>query len=68
MLTGFSHNAVSPFGMLCKVPIVICSRCLDVSPSYIYLGGGLVDVKLGIALDEFIRAVDPIIGKVSEAR
>lgn len=29
-LSGFKHNGVSPFGMAANVPIVVCSRCIEV--------------------------------------
>ncbi len=51
-----------------NVPIVLCNRVAAVSPSFIYLGGGEVDVKLGLSLEDFKRLCDPIIGSVSDAR
>ena len=45
-LSGFQHNGVSPFGMHQDIPIVICSHCLDVQPSYLFMGGGKVDIKV----------------------
>lgn len=68
LLTGFNHNAVSPFGLLSKIPIVICSQCCQVNPSYIYLGGGDVHVKLGISIEDFKRSTNAIVGRVSEPR
>jgi hypothetical protein len=46
----------------------MCSRLLSLKPSYIYLGGGEVDVKLGLGLDEFVRVHKPVVGSVSEGR
>ena len=63
------HNAVTPFGMLTPdIPVVLCTRCTEVNPRYIYLGGGQVDVKLGLPLADFIRATNPIIATVSHLR
>ena len=45
-LSGFQHNGVSPFGMHHDIPIVICSHCLEVQPSYLFMGGGKVDMKV----------------------
>jgi hypothetical protein len=83
-LSGYKHNAVTPFGMTTErskdgvvvesglriknVPVVICSRLQNIRPSYIYLGGGEVNVKLGLGLSDFIRVHQPIIGNVSEGR
>ena len=67
-LTGYYHNAVSPFGLAYNLPIVICKRCVELDPSYLYLGGGEVDVKLGISVSDLIQGLKPIIGKISHPR
>lgn len=67
-LTGFEHNAVSPFGMLTDIPIIICQHALEVSPSYLFLGGGEVDVKLGISVHDLVRAANPIVGHITDPR
>jgi hypothetical protein len=54
--------------MVNRIPVVVCSRLGSVRPSYIYLGGGEVDVKLGLGLDDFVRVLCPIIGNVSDER
>jgi prolyl-tRNA editing enzyme YbaK/EbsC (Cys-tRNA(Pro) deacylase) len=65
-LTGFLHNAVSPFGLRKPLPIVLCQRCADLN--YIYLGGGEPDLKLGIAIEDLIRGLNPIITMVSHQK
>ena len=67
-LTGYSHNAVTPFGMNSNIPVVICTNCLKVTPPLIFLGGGEIDVKLGITLDDFMNAAKPIVGHISHMR
>ena len=67
-LGGFDHNAVSPFGLLNDLPIVICKRCVDMKNSYLYMGGGKVDVKLGISVSDFLRSTGAIVGTVSTLR
>ena len=67
-LSGFIHNGVTPFGMLHDVPIVICRNCLDVQPAYLFMGGGKVDIKLGISAADFVRSTDAIVGKLSSLR
>jgi prolyl-tRNA editing enzyme YbaK/EbsC (Cys-tRNA(Pro) deacylase) len=66
---GFKHNAVTPFGMTnSNIPVVICSNCINMKASYIYLGGGKVNVKVGMPLADFIKATNPIIANVSQSR
>jgi prolyl-tRNA editing enzyme YbaK/EbsC (Cys-tRNA(Pro) deacylase) len=67
-LSGFSHNAVSPFGMVSDIPIVICRRCTEVQPAYLFMGGGEVDLKLGISVSDFLRATNAIVGELSTPR
>ena len=68
-LTGFSHNSVSPFGLVSKIPVVLCQRIITtVNPRYIYLGGGEVDLKLGISIQDFMTALNPIVGVISNPR
>ena len=67
-LGGFDHNAVSPFGLLNNLPIVVCKRCVDVKYPYLYMGGGKVDVKLGISVSDFLRSTGAYVGTVSTLR
>jgi len=67
-LTGFTHNAVCPFGLLNKIPVVLSTACVSVKPGYIYMGGGAVNVKLGLSTQDFIKATGAIIADVSEPR
>lgn len=68
-LTGYGHNGVSPFGMLEKsIPIIICKSILSVRPMFIWMGGGHKDLKLGMAVSEFVNALDAIVLDVSEPR
>lgn len=43
-LTGFKHNAVSPFGLRKEFTVIIAKACVDVPFGYIYLGAGKCDV------------------------
>lgn len=67
-LTGYKHNAVSPFGLVEDIPIVICKNCVEMSTPYLYLGGGKVDVKVGLSVHDFVRSTKPIVGVISRAR
>lgn len=70
-LTGFGHNAISPFGFtgpFPNIPIVICNRCLEVKPPLLYLGGGEVDVKVLLPLSDLLKATNAIVGLITEPR
>lgn len=68
-LSGFGHNAISPYGMLNKnIPVIVCSRCLEVQPSLLYLGGGKVDVKLLISIGELLRSLNAYTGLITDER
>jgi len=69
-LTGYGHNGVSPFGMLdSTIPIIVCKNIVEnVWPKFIWMGGGDKDWKLGMAVTEFISALNAIVLDVSEPR
>ena len=67
-MTGFLHNAVCPFGIATPIPILICASCLQLSPPFIWMGGGEVDVKLGIPVKDFIRATGSLVADISQPR
>ncbi|KAL2634663.1 hypothetical protein R1flu_006142 [Riccia fluitans] len=60
-LTGFEHNAVTPFGMLTNIPVILSDAIVRLQPEYFWLGGGEVDLKLGIRTQDFIRILNPFI-------
>ncbi len=69
-LSGFGHNGIAPFGFSSgkQIPIVVCSRCIEVKPPLLYLGGGKVDVKLLIPISDLLRATNAICGLITETR
>ena len=67
-LTGFEHNAVCPFGSLLTIPMVLCESCLRTSPQFLWMGGGEVDLKLGLSAIDFVRATGAIVADISEPR
>lgn len=68
-LTGYAHNGVSPFGLIDRsIPIVVCKSILEARPSFIWMGGGDKDWKLGMSINEFIQAVNGIVLDISEPR
>jgi prolyl-tRNA editing enzyme YbaK/EbsC (Cys-tRNA(Pro) deacylase) len=69
-LTGFLHNAVTPFGMTETVPIIIAKAIVgDPEMSrFIWMGGGHVHLKIGVAATEFLDAMKPLVLDVTEPR
>lgn len=67
-MTGFLHNAVCPFGMTTPIPVILCASCLQLSPPFLWMGGGEVNVKLGIPVSDFIRATDALVADLSDPR
>ncbi|KAG6549064.1 hypothetical protein Mapa_009507 [Marchantia paleacea] len=60
-LTGFEHNAVTPFGMVSDIPVILSDAIVHLQPEYFWLGGGEVDLKLGLRTQDFIRILNPFI-------
>ena len=68
-LTGYVHNSVTPFGLRDeKVPIVLAADVAKVRPAFMWMGGGHVDLKLGMAVEEFVKGTDAIVADVSDPR
>lgn len=67
-MSGFKHNAVTPFGMNSFIPVIICENCTKMNPSFIYLGGGKVDIKLAMPIRDFIKSTNAIVGLISNSR
>ena len=54
-LTGFPFNGVTVFGGKIEMPIIVCKVLLDgPQASYIWLGGGEVDLKLRIPVPQLM--------------
>lgn len=68
-VTGFVHNSVTPFGLLePSVPIVLSKAVMDVNPAFIWMGGGHVNLKLGMAVGQLVDALDAFILDVSDTK
>ena len=68
-LTGYSHNAVTPFGVLeqASLPIVLAETIVT-SNKFMWMGGGHIHLKLGCSVSEFRSVLQPIVGDVSNPR
>lgn len=68
-LTGYSHNAVTPFGMLVDVPIIFSKAILDSDMTqFIWMGGGHTCLKLGLSVSDFILSKEPLVLDVTDPR
>ncbi|KAH7549601.1 hypothetical protein JRO89_XS13G0055000 [Xanthoceras sorbifolium] len=60
-LTGYEHNAVTCIGMKTDIPVILDEAIVKLNPDFFWLGGGEIDLKLGIKTPEFIKFVKPFI-------
>ncbi|XP_010541184.2 PREDICTED: uncharacterized protein LOC104814709 [Tarenaya hassleriana] len=64
-LTGYEHNAVTCIGMKTDIPVILDEAIVRLRPDYFWLGGGEVDLKLGVRTSEFLDFVKPFIVRCS---
>lgn len=57
VLTGFIHNSMAPIGMATLLPTIVDSSILELKPSFVWLGGGHVQVKLGCKASEMPQSL-----------
>jgi len=67
-LTGFIHNGVCPYGLKISLPVVICQRCINVSPPLVWMGGGHPRIKLRVSAADFLRSTGALSLLVSQPR
>ncbi|KAL6556893.1 hypothetical protein OROHE_006769 [Orobanche hederae] len=60
-LTGFEYNGVTCIGMKTDIPVILDEPIVKLNPDFFWLGGGEVDLKIGIRTPEFIDYVKPFI-------
>ncbi|XP_010919525.1 uncharacterized protein [Elaeis guineensis] len=60
-LTGYVHNAVTCIGMEADIPVILDEAIAKLDPDFFWLGGGEVDLKLGIRTSQFISAINPFV-------
>ncbi|XP_076953137.1 uncharacterized protein LOC143627129 [Bidens hawaiensis] len=66
-LTGFEHNGVTCVGMKTDIPVILDEAIVKLQPDYFCLGGGEIDLKLGIRTSEFINFTKPFIVNCSSS-
>ncbi|ORC89475.1 YbaK/aminoacyl-tRNA synthetase-associated domain-containing protein [Trypanosoma theileri] len=64
-LTGFSHGAVAPFGTTTEIPVILSDRITQLSPPVFWMGGGHVDCKVRVDVEEFLEVVKPIVAAIT---
>lgn len=65
-MTGFKRNAITPIASYTKIPIILSQGIYDLNPNFFWLGGGEVDVKIELSVDEFVKHYNPIIAYISD--
>ncbi|ESQ55792.1 hypothetical protein EUTSA_v10026162mg [Eutrema salsugineum] len=60
-LTGFERNAVTCVGMKTNIPVILDEAITKLRPNFFWLGGGEIDLKLGVRTSEFLDFVKPFI-------
>ena len=51
------NNAITPFFMKPggqKLPILLSEKIAKLDPSYFWMGGGRLELKMGISVEEFV--------------
>ena len=55
-MTGFSFNSIGPYLMKSKdLLIIFPSKLYDIYPQYFFLGGGELELKVGVNIDDFMK-------------
>ncbi|CAL4886238.1 unnamed protein product [Urochloa decumbens] len=64
-LTGFVHNGVTCIGMETNIPVIVDEAITKLDEDFFWLGGGEVDLKLGMRTSQFLSAFSPFVVKCS---
>lgn len=65
-LSGFGHNAVSPIGCKERLPIIIASTITQLEPDFFWMGGGEVDLKLGMRAKDFVEQYGALVADITD--
>lgn len=65
-ITGYTHNSVTPFGLLEPVQVVLTHEVVPLK--FFWMGGGHVHVKVGVAVSDFCKSLSPIVADISQPR
>ena len=66
-LTGFVRNAVTPLGMKpsAEIPLFLSHHIPALKEGYFWLGGGAINLKLGVRTDDFVSCLQPVVADVT---
>lgn len=64
-LSGYSNNAIPPFGLKTDVPVILASKIAELSPRYFWAGGGHVDCKVRIDFEEAVSQMNALVADVT---
>jgi prolyl-tRNA editing enzyme YbaK/EbsC (Cys-tRNA(Pro) deacylase) len=64
-ITGYTPNAVTPLGLKTKMPIVLDREITRLQPATFWMGGGAVDLKWRVDLNDFMTAFEPLVCDIS---
>jgi len=64
-LSGQPFNGVTPLGSKHKVPVILSHKIAQLPESFLWLGGGEVDLKWRISVADFVKYFDPIIDDIT---
>eukprot|EP00347_Sterkiella_histriomuscorum_P023358 403334949 len=70
-LSGYSYNSITPFFMKNdKLLIILSDDIVKLNPGYFWLGGGRVELKIGVSVEEFMQFFGNrvITGSISRAK
>lgn len=69
-LSGYKYNAITPFFMQDNTLKIVLADSIvqDLNPSYFWLGGGRVELKMGVSVEEFMTYFGDrvIVGNISQ--
>ena len=60
-LSGYDHGSVTPVGIKTSIPIILSHKVTKLVPNFFWMGGGEEELKLGMTVDDFVRAYSPLI-------
>ena len=60
-LTGYTTGALTPCGCKSVLPIVLALPIAQLQPDFFWMGGGEVNLKMGLRVADFICAYSPVV-------
>lgn len=63
-MTGYKRGSITPFNTTADIPVILSQRILSLK--YVWLGGGAIDVKMEISVEELLSQFNPLIGYIAD--